>query len=216
MVYTAVAYLECMLIGTIAVAYRAAKRIPSFDKDYILILGCMIKKDGTLTNLLKGRADRAVEFAEMQKAATGKDIIFVPSGGQGSNEVISEGQAIKNYLLGIGIKEESILAECESANTYENFRNSAKLIRERSGDAANIAFSTTNYHVFRSGLYASKQGIKAEGIGSRTKSYFWVNAFVREFIAMLHSERKKHAAVMIILALLWAFMVVMWFLANNI
>ena len=72
-------YLELVLIGTIILSIKAAKRIPAFDKDYILILGCQIKKDGTLTNLLKSRADRAIEFAKMQKEATGKDIVFVPS-----------------------------------------------------------------------------------------------------------------------------------------
>ena len=41
-----------------------------------------------------------------------------------------------------------------------------------------IAFSTTNYHVFRSGVFASRQGIRAEGIGAKTKIYFWINAFI--------------------------------------
>ena len=40
--------------------------------------------------------------------ATGKDIIFVPSGGKGDDEVISEAQAIKNYLMEQGIDEGNI------------------------------------------------------------------------------------------------------------
>ena len=90
-----VAYLECILIGTIIVAIIAARRIPAFDKDYIIIHGCQIRKDGSLTKLLQSRTDRAIEFAKIQKEATGRDIIFVPSGGQGSDEVISEAEAIK-------------------------------------------------------------------------------------------------------------------------
>ena len=205
------AYLECVLIATIVLSVKAARHIPAFDKDYILILGCQIGKDGSLTKLLQGRTDRAVEFAAMQKEKAGKDIVFVPSGGQGDDEVMAEAAAVRNYLLEQGIPEEQILAEDQSVNTYENFRNSMALIKEReaaaqedTGAAAEpkVAFSTTNYHVFRSGLLAFEQGILTEGIGSPTKRYFWINAFVREFIAALVSERKRHILVIAGLVLL--------------
>ncbi len=208
-----VTYLECVLLGTIILSLKAARAVPAFDKDYILILGCKVKSDGTLTNLLKGRADRALEFAGMQKKATGKDICFVPSGGQGRDEVISEGEAIRNYLLGEGVPEERILTEDRSSNTEENFRNSLELIRRRSGGAeAKVAFSTTNYHVFRSGIIAYSQGVRAEGIGSRTRSYFWINAFVREFIATLHSGRRTHLGVIaVMIAVMLAMIVIVLF-----
>ena len=93
-----------------------------------------------------------------------------------------------------------------------NLNNSMKLIR-RSTDQANpkVIFSTTNYHVFRAGLLATGMGLKIEGIGSRTRQYFWINAFVREYIATLYSERKIHiriillllAAVLLLVALLF-------------
>ncbi|MCR5689781.1 MAG: YdcF family protein, partial [Clostridiales bacterium] len=188
-----VSYLECMLIGTVAFGIKAARHIPAFDKDCMLILGCRIKSDGSLTPLLKSRADRALEFARMQKEKTGKDLTFVPSGGQGADEVTSEADAIAAYLRGRGVPDERILPEDKSASTYENIRNSMKLIRERfPGADAKVAFSTTNYHVFRAGLIADEQGERLEGIGAPTKRYFWLNAFVREFIATLVSERKKH------------------------
>ena len=214
------AYLECVLIGTIIIAVRAARHIPAFNKDYILILGCQVRKDGTPTPLLQGRADRAVDFAEMQKKETGKDIVFVPSGGRGSDEVISEGKSVAEYLKSRGIPEEKIITEAESKNTYENFRNSIELIRNReaaagSKDDPQIAFSTTNYHVLRSGLIALSQGVKAEGIGSPTKSYFWINAFIREFIATLYSERKKHIAIVLILMAVTALMVGIVYIASN-
>ena len=214
-IFVIVAYLECILIGTIFVSVKAAKRVPPFDRDYILILGCQIRKDGTLTKLLQGRADRALEFARMQKEATGKEIMFVPSGGQGPDEVMSEAKAISNYLVGQGIDEGRILVEGASANTFENFQNSVGLIQEIFG-AQNplIAFSTTNYHVFRSGLIAYDNGIAAEGIGSPTKSYFWVNAFIREFIATLYSQRNTHVKVLAIAVAAVLLMVLILYYAN--
>ena len=211
------AYLEFILTGTIILSTMAAKKIPAFDKDYILILGSQIKKDGTLTNLLKSRADRAVEFAKMQKESTGKDIVFIPSGGKGDDEVIAEADAIKNYLLETGIPEDRILVENKSANTFENLRNSMDLIRQdaKTNDPK-IAFSTTNYHVFRSGVFASQQGIKAEGIGAKTKRYFWINAFIREFIAALVSEWKTHLVIILIWLVIIFFLVGLVYISNTI
>ena len=209
-------YLELILIGTIILSTKAAKRIPAFDKDYIIIHGCQIRKDGTLTNLRKGRADRAIEFAKMQKDKTGKDIIFIPSGGKGDDEVISEADAIKNYLLESGIPEDRILAEDKSANTFENLKNAKELIRQDAKtDDPKVAFSTTNYHVFRTGVFASQQGIKAEGIGAKTKRYFWINAFIREFIAALVSEWKTHLAFIMTWLVLIVSMVGIVYISNN-
>ena len=80
----------------------------------------------------------------MQKENTGKNIVFIPSGGKGTDEVIAEAQAMKKYLMEQGIKEENIIVEDKSKNTYENVKLSDKIIRERNKDAK-VAFSTTNY-----------------------------------------------------------------------
>ena len=63
----------------------------------------------------------------------------------------------------------------------------------------NIIFSTTNYHVFRSGVIANNQGINCEGIGSKTKWYFYTNALIREFIANLVQEKKSHIFIVLMI-----------------
>ena len=209
-----IVYIECILIGTIVMATKAAKHVPEFDKDAIIILGCKIKKDGTLTNLLKGRVDRAIEFAKMQKENTGKSILFVPSGGKGQDEVISEGDAMRNYMLEQGISEKDILVDNKSKNTYENIKFSNQIIKEKI-ENAKIAFSTTNYHVFRAGCIATEQSIKVDGIGSKTKTYFWVNAFIREFIATLVNERKKHIIVFLSILVVNIILIYITYLNNN-
>ena len=215
LIYIAATYIECILLGTIILGIKSAKHIPKFDKDFILILGCQIKKDGSLTNLLKGRVDRAIEFSKMQKEKTGKDIIFVPSGGKGDDEIISEAQAMKNYLIEQEIKEENIIMEDQSKNTFENIKFSNNIIKEKK-ENAKIAFSTTNYHVFRAGCIATSQSILMEGIGAKTKSYFGINAFIREFIATLYSEKKKHIAVIFCITIFVALMLLLLYLNNNI
>ena len=184
-------YLECTLIGMIILGWKAARHIPQFNKDYILILGCKTGSDGKPTRLLQSRIDRAIEFAKMQQEKTGKALIFVPSGGKGADEVISEAACMKNYLIEAGLPESRILAEDRSESTDQNIRYSYALISEKQPDAE-VALSTTNYHVFRAGALAYAQGHRMEGIGAKTRTYFWLNAFVREFIAVLYETKRMH------------------------
>ena len=210
-----ITYIECILIGTIIMGIKSARHIPELDKDFIIILGCKIKKDGSLTNLIKGRVNRAIEFSKMQKEKTNKDIIFVPSGGKGNDEIIAESQAMKKYLVEQGVSEDSILVEDKSKNTFENIKFSNKLIKEKI-ENAKIAFSTTNYHVLRAGSIATEQSLHIEGIGAKTKSYFWINAFIREFIATLFSEKKKHIVVIFGIILTAIFMIAVTYFNNNV
>ena len=139
----------------------------------------------------------------MQMDRAGRPIVFVPSGGKGSDEVISEAEAMKRYLLEQGIDEKNILAEDKSTTTEENFKYSYDLIRKYHGsDFFSTVFCTTNYHVFRSGMLANELGIRAEGIGSKTKRYYWINAFVREYIATIAREKKTHILVAVTLFLI--------------
>lgn len=195
--------LACLLAGAVISGIAAARHTPSMDCDYIIILGCMIRKDGSLTPLLRGRVDRAAAHARQQEQLTGKRAVLVPSGGQGANEVMAEGEAMKQYLLSQGFPEDQILVEDKSTNTAENMLFSKQLIDARQKDAK-IAFATTNYHVFRSGIIATQKDFCPEGMGSRTKWYFWPNAFIREFLGMVFYTKFTLAGV---LALLIAFFV---------
>ncbi|MBO4819650.1 MAG: YdcF family protein [Firmicutes bacterium] len=188
-------YFECMVLGVIVADAIAAKYDPEKDKDFVIILGCSLMKDGTPTPLLRGRVDRAVEFYKKQKEETGKELTFITSGGQGPDEVISESLSMKNYLLSLGIPEERIIEEDKSANTFENMEFSKEKIMAIDPDAK-VAFSTTNYHVFRSGLYARRHKMRAQGMGAPTKWYFWPNAAVREFVGLLTAHKLKQAVIL--------------------
>ena len=191
-------YFYTLIIATLYCNVRAARHIPKYDKDFIIILGSRINKDGTLTPLLKARADKAIEFGNKQYETTKKRIVYVPSGGKGSDEVMAEAKAIKDYLLSKGIKEKQIVIEDKSTTTRENMRFSKDKIDKINKDAK-ISFATTNYHVFRSGVIANNQGILCEGMGSKTKWYFYTNALIREFIANLVQEKKSHIILVVMI-----------------
>lgn len=192
-------YFECILAGTGILGWIAARAVPAYDKDYIIILGCSIDKRGGLLPLLRGRVNRAVRFAWEQEIATGKALRYVPSGGQGPNEIMSEGSAMGFYLMTHGAEEYEVIPEKQSRNTWENFCFSKKLIEEMTPHPK-VAFATTNYHILRSGILANKAGLDAQGIAGDTKWYFWPNGFVREFFGILAMERKVHLRAVAVIA----------------
>lgn len=189
-------YFECMLIGTIVADAIVARHEPDKDKDFLVVLGCALKKDGTPTPLLQGRLDRAIDFYNKQKERTGKELVFITSGGQGADEVIPESSAMKRYLIEHGIPEERIIEENQSTSTYENMLYSKGKIWEIDPEGK-VVFSTTNYHVFRSGLFARRVKMRAVGMGADTKWYFWPNAAVREFIGLLTKHCVKQAVILL-------------------
>ncbi len=193
---TAFIYCQCMLIGSVICGIKAARNQPAPDKDYIIILGCWFRGDGTLTPLLRSRADKAISFWRMQKETTGREACIIPSGGQGKNEPMPEAEAIRRYLLEQGVPEERILPEDRSLNTYQNMCFSRELMKGTEGKAA---FATSSYHVFRSGLWAKRAGLTAEGMGSRTRWWFWPNAFLRETAGLMQKRWKQEILFLLLL-----------------
>ena len=196
-------YFECLLAATIIRAVMAGRHEPAYDKDYVLVLGCRIRPDGSLYPLIRGRVDRAIDFAEAQLKATGKRPVLVPSGGKGEDELISEGEAMARYMREKGVPEAYILPETKSTTTRENLLFSRRLIEEK-GSAEKTAFSSSSYHVYRSGILASEVGWDLDGMGSRTKWYFWPNAFLREFIGLMAAQRLQQLAAMGVIVLITA------------
>lgn len=195
---TVFVYFECMLAGSVICGIKAARHRPAPDKDVIIILGCWFRKDGTLPPLLRGRVDCAVSFWRRQKELNGKEALLIPSGGQGRDEPMPEAEAMRRYLLTQGIPERLIHPEDQSKNTYQNMAYSRKIIQDVA-PKGKIVFATTNYHVFRSGVWAAQAGLRAEGVGGKTKWWYWPNAFMRECVGLLKNRWKEELALLIAL-----------------
>ena len=198
-------FMECMLLSTVVSAFLSTKYKPPHNKDYLIILGCCIRKDGTLTPILRGRVDAAIKFEREQFAQTNKHAKFVPSGGEGDDEVISESEAMRRYLLEQGYPEEQIVTEDKSVNTSQNIQFSRDRIREDAGTLDNIraGFATTNYHIFRGYILSRKHGLDAQGISAKTKWYFFPNAFLREFAGLLFDKKWFIAGVIAAILILF-------------
>lgn len=177
---------------------------PWLDKDYIIVLGSGLLDGYRVSPLLAKRIDRGLHLYHKQKAKKKQKhkLKIIMSGGQGGDELIPEALAMKTYALEQGIPEADILVEDQSKNTIENMANSKMIIlNDFQGKRYKAIFSTSNYHVFRSGIYARKVGLKAQGVGAKTPFYFWYNALLREYIAVLMIYKKWHLAILIGIAI---------------
>ena len=198
-------YFECMLMGAVISGIRAARHEPESACDYIIVLGCWFRRDGTLPPLLRDRTDRALAYWRRQQSETGHEAVLITSGGQGPDEPMPEAQAMRAYLLRQGVPDELILTEEHSRSTLENMVNSRKLLKN-DGREPRVVFSTSSYHVFRSGLWARRAGLRAEGIGSRTAWWFWPNAFIRETVGLLLHRWRQELLLLVLLVVFFGAM----------
>jgi uncharacterized SAM-binding protein YcdF (DUF218 family) len=112
----------------------------------------------------------------------------IVSGGKGSDERLSEAEAMARYLFERGVAEDHVIREDQSRTTEENLTFS-KAIMERSGPGYRCIIVTSNYHVFRAAILARRLGINGQATGARTGGYYWPSAILREFAAVFLSYK---------------------------
>lgn len=178
---------------------------PKFDQDYIIVLGSGLLNGDQVPPLLQQRIQRGLSFQRQQQAVTGKIATMIFSGGQGPDETVPEGVAMRQYALAQGLAPEQAIAEPRSRTTLENMRFSKQIITQHGPKLAQTIFVTNNYHTFRAGLYAREVGLKADGLGAHTAHFFLPNAVLREYVAIFVQYKKWHliaGAVFVLVAVL--------------
>lgn len=176
---------------------------PKLNKKYVVICGAGLMGGRKVTPLLHSRIMAGLDFANLQKRATGKMPMVIMSGGQGDDEEVSEAFAMKEDAIAAGFPEEFLLMEDQSTTTFENLKFSRTMIEERDGLGMPIAFSTNNYHLLRTGMFSKKVGLNAEGLGAKTAKYYLPNAFLREFAAYLVMTKWWHIVFLSLLFILY-------------
>ena len=171
--------LECLVISGMS-----ATAPPGLD--YIVVLGA--KVNGTQpSGALRNRIAVAAEYLKQNP-----DTIAVLSGGQGSDEDISEAQCMYERLTADGIDPARLIMEDRSTDTSENLRFSRELIPE---DAGKIGLVTNNFHIFRA--LATARGLGWDnvcGVPVATTLFSMPHYLMREFIGVLYDTMRGNLA----------------------
>ncbi|MBD5116329.1 MAG: YdcF family protein [Ruminococcaceae bacterium] len=149
------------------------------NPDAVIVLGCRVQKNGKPSLMLGRRIDAAYNYLSENKA-----VICIVSGGQGEDEPISEGEAMKIALVEKGIEESRIFVEDKSENTRENIEFSAKLLEEMEIEVKEAAIVTDGFHLYRASLMAKETGLNTTSVAADTPWWLVTAYWFREWFAL--------------------------------
>lgn len=153
-----------------------SKMAPS-GLDYLVVLGAQMKVSGP-SRALQYRLDEAIRYLEENP-----DTQVIVSGGQGSDEHISEAQGMYDYLVEKGIEPSRIIKEDQSKNTFQNLTFSAEFL-DKENDSVGVV--SNNFHVFRAVKIARKAGYQnVYGISAKGEPFLQYNNMMREFFGVM-------------------------------
>ena len=142
--------------------------------DAIIVLGSQVYADGSLSPNLTFRVQKALEAWQLRPRTV------VVCGGQGGDEPVPEGDAMKAWLTERGVPEEMILVDNTSGDTRQNMKNAMALLN---GEATEVLIVTSDFHLPRALSVAAYFGFRPRGAAAETKPEYWVKNHTREVLA---------------------------------
>ncbi|MGL6066696.1 MAG: YdcF family protein [Cetobacterium sp.] len=149
--------------------------------EYVIVLGAGLRRDQP-KKVLKYRLDKAVEYQKKYP-----NTIFIVSGGQGKDEIISESKAMKKYLIKNSIPAQNIIEENKSKTTLENLKFSKELIPK---NIKSIGIISNDFHIYRVKFLAKTLNLELNPIYATTPKRSKVSLFIREALAVIYYKLK--------------------------
>ena len=175
----AVLILATLITGIVILGFAGGG---SGEFQYLVVLGTTV--NGTEpSSMLKDRIDAAYAYLVAHE-----DVICIVSGGKGDAENLSEAQCMFDRLTAMGISADRLWLEDKSTSTWENLQFSMNIIEGKTGTRPNKAgILSSEYHLYRAGLFASDCGFEAVGIPATTQRFtIRLNYFLREVAGVWH------------------------------
>jgi uncharacterized SAM-binding protein YcdF (DUF218 family) len=181
-------YVSFLLVSYVIYAFIYGRMTAHRAADFVVVLGSGLKDGARVPTLLASRLDRGRQVYEAVTARGKASPLLIVSGGKGSDERISEAEAMAGYLIERGFPADRVVREDRSRTTEENMTFS-KAIMERLRPGYRCIIVTSNYHVFRAAIIARRTGVNGQVAGARTAGYYWPSAMLREFAAVFLSYK---------------------------
>ena len=136
--------------------------------------------------LLQDRLETALDYLEEDP-----DILVVVSGGQGSNEPVSEAACMAGWLEERGISEDRIFQEDQSSNTKENLIFSKDLLAREGIDVeeTDVLVVSNGFHLTRARMLAERFGYGEVSTLAAPSSHIpsRIQMYIREPLALVKS-----------------------------
>ena len=160
-------FVASVLIISASVCHKTNPRITTKEAltesgehfDLILILGCAVRADGTLSHMLEDRVKTGVSLYQAGLAGA---VLMSGDRSEGYDEV----GAMEREANVLGVPAEKILIDPNGYSTYESI---VHLLEKYKGERVLIV--TQKYHLHRALYIAEKLGIDAYGVSADLRSY---------------------------------------------
>jgi len=194
-------YVSFLFVSYVIYAIIYGRMTAYDDADFVVVLGSGLKGGSRVTPLLASRLERSRQVYAALVAGGAAGPVLIVSGGKGSDERVSEAEAMAGYLIGRGFPAGRLLREDRSRSTEENLTFS-KAIMDQSRPGSSCVIVTSNFHVFRTAILARRIGVNGHVTGAPTAAYYWPSAMLREFAAVFMSYKLVNAGVCAIITFL--------------
>lgn len=182
-IFTVILCIGLLVVGvTECVIIKASFGDPKEHCDYMVVLGAKVRTEGPSVSLMD-RIRAAKTYLDSHP-----DVIAVVSGGQGTDEPMTEARCMYEELVELGVDPQRIWIEDQATSTWENLNFSLNLIEEKTGTRpGKIGILSSEYHLYRASLFADACGVESVGIPAATSRLPQkINHFMREVAGVWH------------------------------
>ena len=182
-IVTVILCIGLLVVGvTECVIIKASFGDPKEHCDYRVVLGAKVRTEGPSVSLMD-RIRAAKTYLDSHP-----DVIAVVSGGQGTDEPMTEARCMYEELVELGVDPQRIWIEDQATSTWENLNFSLNLIEEKTGTRpGKIGILSSEYHLYRASLFADACGVESVGIPATTSRLPQkINHFMREVAGVWH------------------------------
>ena len=130
------------------------------DVDCIIVLGCYVDDDGTLSAMLHDRLQRGLELYDAGAAPK-----IIMSGDHGRTDY-DEVNAMKQFAVNNGVPSEDVFMDHAGFSTYETMYRARDIFQ-----AEKVIIVTQEYHLYRAIYIAQELGLEAYGVSSDYREY---------------------------------------------
>ena len=130
------------------------------DVDCIIVLGCQVRDDGSLSDMLHDRLARGVEVYHAGAAPK-----LLMSGDHGQDDYDEVG-AMKQFAMENGVASVDVFKDHAGFSTYETMYRAKEIFQ-----AKKVVIVTQEYHLYRAVYIAEQLGMEAYGVSADLRSY---------------------------------------------